>query len=400
MGLHVTIPKYLFLKGGTYYFIRRVPKAVVRHYRLSVIRMSLRTKSHSIALRRVEKINYEIERDWERLMFSSVSNIVERFRGPSEVTRGNDLNPSALAQKSDSPSLIEAMDFYLAAQGSDRPKSFYSSTRRSVAYLCESVGNKPIDTYLRADANIFRDYLINERGISVTSAKRVISSIKAIVAFTAREHDITAITAFLSIHFAEPNNPRKPRNPIPSSVIGRLQDECLKLDDEPRLLIALISNTGMRLNEALGLVAQDINLWSESPHLVVREHQWRRLKTSGSARDIPLTGASLDAAMRLVERSPDGFLFPKYCNGIETKANSASAALNKWLKPRVPERCVIHSFRHSFRDRLREVNCPPEIVDELGGWSKISVGQRYGSGYSIEAKHGWLEKIANKLHNE
>ena len=34
-----------------------------------------------------------------------------------------------------------------------------------------------------------------------------------------------------------------------------------------------------------------------------------------------------------------------------SNANSASAALNKWLKPYVPENCVIHSFRHSFRDR-------------------------------------------------
>ena len=28
-----------------------------------------------------------------------------------------------------------------------------------------------------------------------------------------------------------------------------------------------------------------------------------------------------------------------------------------------------------FRDRLRAVECPSEIIDQLGGWSLKSVGQ-------------------------
>ena len=67
------------------------------------------------------------------------------------------------------------------------------------------------------------------------------------------------------------------------------------------------------------------------------------------------------------------------------KCNSASAALNKWLKQYVPD-AVIHSFRHSFRDRLRELEVPSEMIDELGGWAKASVGQSYGLGFSLEQK--------------
>ena len=394
MGRLDTNPKYLFLKGGTYYFIRRVPKAVSRHYRLPVIRMSLRTRSQSVAERRVQKVNYEIERDWERLMFSSISNIVERFRAgkASLIPTYNNLPKT----ESEAPTILEAMDFYLSSQGSNIPKSFYSSTKRSVAYLCESAGNKPIDQYVRADANSFRDYLVNERRISTTSAKRVISSIKAIVAFTAREHDLPTISAFLSIHFAEADEARKPRNPIPPEIISSLQRECFEVGDSSRLLIALISDTGMRLNEALGLDATDFNLEAETPSVSIKEHSWRRLKTAGSRREIPLVGASLRAARELISNNSDGLLFRKYCNGEETKSNSASAALNKWIKPRVPSGCVIHSFRHSFRDRLREVECPPELIDELGGWAKASVGQRYGAGYSLETKSYWMNKIINQ----
>ena len=46
--------------------------------------------------------------------------------------------------------------------------------------------------------------------------------------------------------------------------------------------------------------------------------------------------------------------------------------------------CTMHSFRHSMRDRLRAVQCPSDIVDQIGGWTKAGVGQCYGSGYPIE----------------
>jgi hypothetical protein len=54
---------------------------------------------------------------------------------------------------------------------------------------------------------------------------------------------------------------------------------------------------------------------------------------------------------------------------------------------------VIHSFRHSMRDRLREVECPSDIVDEIGGWSRSSVGQNYGTGYKLPVLHKWLQMI-------
>ena len=42
------------------------------------------------------------------------------------------------------------------------------------------------------------------------------------------------------------------------------------------------------------------------------------------------------------------------------------------------------SFRHSLRDRLRAVQRPADIADQIGGWATDGIGQRYGSGYPIE----------------
>ena len=77
------------------------------------------------------------------------------------------------------------------------------------------------------------------------------------------------------------------------------------------------------------------------------------------------------------------FLFNTYTDANSCKGNSCSAALNKWLKQHLPN-AVIHSFRHSFRDRLRNAGVQSEMIDQLGGWNNQSVGQGYGEGYSFK----------------
>ena len=85
--------------------------------------------------------------------------------------------------------------------------------------------------------------------------------------------------------------------------------------------------------------------------------------------------------------------FPRYCNEVIYNANFASNGLNKWLHQTMPNRVVIHSFRHSLRDRLRALECPTEIVDAIGGWQVASVGQSYGNGYPPKVLMAWLTKI-------
>ena len=393
--LQKILPKYTSSKDGILYYVRRVPKPVRNHYRLPIIRISLRTRHNEIARKRAEKINTELERDWEQLMYSSVSDLIGNFR--REKPNTTRLSGPQF-QAFDAPSITEAMEFYFHGQGADRSEEFFRAVRRAVSYLCEAVGDLPINYYSRKEANQFRDFLLEVRNVTPSSARRIISSIRAIVTFTAREQDLPPNTAFSSVHFAEPKKGRKEREPIPCDVLLNLQRECLEIGDQSRLLVALLSDSGMRLSEALGLSVDDIKLTDPTPHILVREHPWRRLKTDGSERVIPLVGVSRLAAERLLRTVTSNIVFDKYCNGQEVKSNSASAALNKWLRPRVPENCVVHSFRHSFRDRLRAVSCPTDVVDELGGWALSTVGQKYGQGYSLEVKVKWMLEMVNQDH--
>ena len=148
----------------------------------------------------------------------------------------------------------------------------------------------------------------------------------------------------------------------------------------------------------VGLVKSDIILDGDILHVNISPHAWRRLKTKGSQRCVPLVGKALWAASRAIEGSSGSrFLFPRYNRGSSSNANSASAAINKWLKPRVPDGCVIHSFRHSIRDRLRAVECPSDIIDQIGGWSSSSVGASYGKGYELPVLAKWMKMLEDLM---
>jgi hypothetical protein len=47
-----------------------------------------------------------------------------------------------------------------------------------------------------------------------------------------------------------------------------------------------------------------------------------------------------------------------------------------------------------MRDRLRAVECPKDIVDQIGGWSSGSIGEGYRQGYPIEILSKWIASIA------
>ncbi|MCP1168487.1 site-specific integrase [Limimaricola litoreus] len=127
----------------------------------------------------------------------------------------------------------------------------------------------------------------------------------------------------------------------------------------------------------------------------ITPHPWRRLKTAGSTREVLLVGSAQWAAKRLLAaHGGSGFAFPRYNKTDTTNANAASAGLNKWLKAYVPEGATIHSFRHSMRDRLRAVECPADIIDQIGGWQTEGVGQGYGQGYPVDVLHKWLRFAA------
>ena len=49
-----------------------------------------------------------------------------------------------------------------------------------------------------------------------------------------------------------------------------------------------------------------------------------------------------------------------------------------------------------MRDRLRAVESPASLIDQIDGWSRLGIGEEYGSGYKVEQMYLWLLKITPK----
>ncbi len=126
----------------------------------------------------------------------------------------------------------------------------------------------------------------------------------------------------------------------------------------------LLGETYCRLAEIVGLELDDIDMENELIH--IRPNSIRRLKTRNSERTLPLVRYARVAMGLALAKSDGKYLFPRYVRGGKCNADRASAALNKWLK-RDFDGLTAHCLSHTFRDRLRTVESPLELIDQIGG---------------------------------
>ena len=377
--MQYTNPKYTYRKDGVFYFSKQVPSDVRSYYSKKRIILCLRTKSSSQAQQASKAVLAKLEDYWLKLRIKDL-----------DVPASHLLNES-LSVTSGMPTIEDALRVYLDTKGVGRSELFFRVAKRNVRYLVKALGLRSLDKYSTTDASKLREWLIHEQKVSTSSVARVFASIKAITNFTINELGLEIRNPFSGVYI--PPSDAQKRHAIIIENVRKIQAECYQQDDELRHIVALISDTGMRLAEAVGLHQDDLVLDTDVPHVQVREHAWRPLKTSTSHRVIPLVGASLWAAQRIRQNGSD-YAFPRYTDGVKCNSNSASAALNKWIKQVAGSGNVIHGFRHSFRDRLRAVSAPIDMIDQLGGWSLQSVGQGYGDGYDLVSLHGTMSQIS------
>ena len=377
MSRHFRYPKYTYLKDNNFYFSRSVPVDLRCFYTKPRIVQSLKTNSLLRAKTASKVFASKLDDYWLGLRLKSIEV-------PAAHLLVADGNASSL------PTIEESLEVYFAVKGVGRPKLFFTTAQRYIGYLIECLGNRSIDQYTSKDATVLREWLIN-KGLSNSSLQRVFSGIKAVINFVTLEQGLECQNAFAKVYLPS-NTDAKKRHAINPSNMAKIKAECLSLDDDIRWLVAIIFDSGMRLSEAAGLMLSDLKLEDVIPYIDLKPHPHRRLKTASSERKIPLVGMSLWAAKRLKQHSMGLYCFPRYTNPERCNSNSASAAINKWIKTVGGSNDVIHGLRHSFRDRLRAVEAPTDMIDQLGGWALRSVGQGYGDGYEISLLAKYLNK--------
>ena len=373
-------PKYTYVKDGVFYFCRVIPKDLEAHYSRPRFVKSLRTKSRQKASFAARHIASKLDDQWLGLRLANNPDPLEAIR------RATPLEPDH-----GYPTSEDMLDIYVSVKGVNKGKLFRRHAERNTEYLEQCLGRRSLNQYATADAAAFRDWLFKKK-LSSASVLRITGSLKAMFNFVINEQGLNCKNPFAKV-FVPVDVERERRKPIPTETIRLLQTTCRDVNDDLRWLVALISDTGMRLSEAVGLRLSDIHLEEPVPYVSVAPHGSRSLKTSSSKRVIPLVGEALWASQQITIHQTTTYCFPRYCDERTCNSNSASAAVNKWLKTVVGQDYVIHSLRHSFRDRLRAIEAPIDLIDQLGGWSLKSVGQGYGKGYPLTNLQHWISKI-------
>jgi integrase len=311
--------------------------------------------------------------------------LVDHNYEPSPVTR------AAMATLDNKlPVLLsECFSIYLDNHQKGTDKKFIASQHPHWIRLVEFLGDKPIKAVARSDARAYRDHRLAS-GVAPSTVNREFNVLRAVFAKAIRELSLGIPNEFAGIEIANGNVNVKNRPPFTTEEFQLLVNSAVAANDERRRIVLVLAATGARLAEVVGLRKRDFDVTAGCIH--IRPHESRSLKTKASERSVPLLPIAIKALVLQASAADSDYMFPAYANTIATKANSASAALNKWSKLIVPDK-TMHSFRHTMRDQLRAVSCPEAISYEIGGWSdRNDVSKGYGKGYPLELKRKWVCK--------
>ena len=261
---------FTFNRAGYYYFSRRVPADLMQHYSYPRIVQGLKTKSAYTAKTRALVAAAKLDEYWSHLRMADPDLIGRNLLRPGFKSYSRNTQPDVSTVSKTDITLAEAMDTYLTRKGANKGKTFHAAAQRACAYLVEACGAKDLADYTRADALKYRDYLI-AKGMAGSSVSRVISSIRAVMNFAISEYALDLKNPFVGMYHDRLAGVSK-RLPIPIEDIRKVQQQCLSLDDDLRWLVALVSDTGMRLAEVAGLLKSDIILDEGIPFIRLQPH--------------------------------------------------------------------------------------------------------------------------------
>ena len=359
--------QYTLLRSGTYYYNRRVPKHACHIYG-GFVRIGL-SDDHEEA---------------ETLSVRITKTLNAAWSNPDRVHRV-DIHAIVSSVKPKVTKLSEFTEEYLSLKSID-PKPVLVA----VAGFTGLLGDRDVWDYSRQDAKAFPEYLARKGNKTATIRRRLVC-ISAILNYAYAELGLEKRNPASGLLIKGEGRDAHRRGTYTTDQLKLGYQEAITSRNPIKLLMPLLGETGCRLGEIVGLRTEDVDL--EAGVIRVRPHALRRLKTSGSERDLPLVGYAYEAASLVVQKADKGVIYPRYLQDGTIKATHASNAVNKWLKKRF-DGLTAHSLRHTMRDRLRAELTPLEMIDQIGGWSSVNnIGSKYGQGYSTEILREWMEKV-------
>ena len=186
---------YLYKKRGVFYFSKRVPCDVRSYYKSDRIVICLKTKSNATAIRASKSLYQRLDDYWTSIRLTNMQVPAEHML----------LKKPLVYTNSNAPLISEALSTYMRLKGEGKNKIFVRAANRSIKYVIELLGDLPIDVYNSKDASKFRDYLL-DRGLVISSVKRIFSSVRSIINLSITEEGISCINAFSKTYMPDNDN--------------------------------------------------------------------------------------------------------------------------------------------------------------------------------------------------
>jgi integrase len=242
------------------------------------------------------------------------------------------------------------------------------------------------------------------------TANNYLNNLSALFNWAVKEGHVERNPA-VGLKVAAPQRQGKSKLPFSTEQLNRIFHAPLYLASEGhiesrdgRFWVPLLSLwTGLRLNECAQLGIDDVAVRDAVEVILIRvdEEGDKRLKTDASERFVPihseLKKIGFLTYVAKMKRAGATRLFPELPKG---KRGYYSDPFQKWFSRFLTSigaktsKTSFHSFRHCFRDVLRDADISTERVRALGGWtSKGGAEEIYGAGHraSILAKE--IEKL-------
>jgi hypothetical protein len=113
-------------RAGIYYYVRRIPADLKQHYSVKRLCFSLRTKSHSQAMRTASSVHQRLEDYWLGLR-------LQQMDIPAiHLVKTDDVEDT-------SPLMMDAVEMYLSIKGKD-DRTFIRTARRNGEYVSKVLG--------------------------------------------------------------------------------------------------------------------------------------------------------------------------------------------------------------------------------------------------------------------
>ena len=136
---------YTFVRGGYYYFSRRVPTDLQCHYNYPRIVQGLQTSSPQKARVQANLEAAKLDAYWSQIRLAKSDviglSLVKASSTSDRSATTSSPNAEAVVSKS-SPTLLDALQVYLDQKGKGRPKTFRLAAERVCNYVIGISGNR------------------------------------------------------------------------------------------------------------------------------------------------------------------------------------------------------------------------------------------------------------------